>query len=168
MATIKISYDHNSESPRDWDNLGVIYSSCHGDEGIDDEIIKLVTSEDYISLPVYKFEHGGIKLSTVSFSCRWDSGLIGYIAVKRSVVHKEFNCKRISPKLKEKVFSILESEIKVLSQYLNGETFQLTVIDSEGNDDSVGGFYGMEYKENGMIDYFPEGWSESDIEYVLD
>ena len=37
---------------------------------------------------VYKYEHGGIALSTSPFNCPWDSGQIGYIYMLKDIQEK--------------------------------------------------------------------------------
>jgi hypothetical protein len=62
-----------------------------------------VMAEIALVLPIYKFEHGGVAFSAGSFSCPWDSGFVGYIALSKATIRGEYGVKRISKKLREKV-----------------------------------------------------------------
>ena len=89
--TIKVLYDDDPHDPREWDNLGTIYSNHrrydpdgHSIEEIIDSDGKLDREfvKNHIMLDIYAYEHGGITLSTSSggqFSDPWDSGLFGII-----------------------------------------------------------------------------------------
>ncbi|MCK4237452.1 MAG: hypothetical protein KAX38_10065, partial [Candidatus Krumholzibacteria bacterium] len=90
--TIRIDYMEDSESPREWDNLGIMICFHRrydlGDEheldtedyanwdSMRDHIIKELDAA--IVLPLYLLDHGGITMSTTPFSCPWDSGQIGW------------------------------------------------------------------------------------------
>lgn len=185
--TLNIFYDGTAESPRTWDSLGTIvawhsrydlmddgesyadarqffeYNTEHNFEtqdGIDnasDRRLFNLFQKDNIILPVYMFEHGNVILRTSSFSDKWDSGQVGYIFVSKEDVKKEYDVKRISKKLREKVESVLKSEIEVYSKYVNGDVIGFELLDNEGKQvDSCHGFYGYDYKNNGMLDHLPE------------
>lgn len=173
---LTIYYDEDADNPREWYNLGTIvgwhrrynivdevaenielYSSW--EEWLENEVIK-PNKGQVIYLPVYMYEHGGIALRTYPFSCPWDSGQLGWIYVTKEKVRKEFNCKRITNKTLEKVYKLLENEIEILSNYLNGDVFGF-VLEEEGKTiDSCWGFYGSDFRKNGMIDELGEEWQE--------
>lgn len=48
-----------------------------------------IIGESHIILPIYAYEHGGITLSTGSFSCPWDSGQVGWIYATKERFIKE-------------------------------------------------------------------------------
>lgn len=159
---LNIYYSENHDNPQqEWDNLGHCeffhrsynfgnvneFSSVH-------DARNYANSKDVISLPVYMYEHSGIIIQTNPFGDSWDSGLLGYIWVSKENVRTGYHVKRISNKLKEKVLSILISEIKLLNQYVSGEIYCFDIVDSEDNNiDSCSGFYGDNFKENGLFDH---------------
>jgi len=110
--------DEHPESPRKWDNLGTM--ACFhrrytlGDEDIPfssddfngwDEMEAYIYKElkALIVLPLYLYDHSGITINTTGFSCRWDSGQVGFIYITKDKIMKEYNVKRIRRDLKEKV-----------------------------------------------------------------
>lgn len=105
-----------------------------------------------VVLPVYMYDHSGITIKTSPFGCNWDSGKLGFIVAYKEEIRKSYGVKRISAKLKERVTELLESEIKVLDQYLRGDIFSFLLLDSDNEIiDSCSGFYGDE-ADNGIFD----------------
>jgi len=150
--TIEIHYDHDPESPREWDNLGTMLC-LHGRYNLGDdhkyageEIEEIYNSPDNIALPLYLYDHSGITMNTVGFSCPWDSGQLGIIFVSREKVRKEFNVKRISKKLQDKVIKSLRSEVSTYDDYLTGQVYGF-IIKNENDEelDSCWGFFGLDY-----------------------
>lgn len=41
--------------------------------------LREIASNVNVMLPIYLYDHSGITISTSAFSCRWDSGLVGFI-----------------------------------------------------------------------------------------
>ena len=185
---LKIEYDDMNESPREWDNLGTMVcwkrNYILGDDhnydnnrefmevlseelsDIEPERLYSKTDEQLMSiiekyaviLPIYKYEHSGISLNTKGFSCRWDSGQVGWIYVTKKQVREEYGAKRVSQKLKERIEDYLKGEVDTYSQYVAGEVFGFILEDKEtGNEiDSCWGFYGYDFTTNGMAEHLPE------------
>ena len=190
---LKIIQDSHPESPREWDNLGTMaykhrnYSL--GEEEIDDpiewleeklnlqpkhkytnerleELEELFFSE-YIALPLYLYDHSGITMATTPFSCRWDSGKVGYIYVSKAKVREEYNWKVITAKRRETIERYLLGEVETFDQYIRGDIYGFEVVDENGEHvDSCWGFYGQDWENNGIKDHIDEElWSQlKDIE----
>lgn len=146
---VKVVIDEDPESPREaWETLGtILYTSNRytlGDiQATSDLIDEIVESEDVIVLPVYAYIHSGITINTTGFNCPWDSGCCGVIYVDYETIRKEYNVKRISKQLREKIIAYLVGEIKIYDQYLRGEVYGYQVEDPEGEVvDSCWGYYG--------------------------
>lgn len=195
--TLKIVQDSNGESPREWDNLGTIaYKSRNytlGEEKIDDPIewledmldrprkyeytnerleeLETIFFEKYIALPVYKYEHSGIAISTTPFSCSWDSGKIGYIYISKEDTRKEYSVKRITNKIKEKVLSVLKGEIEIFNTYINNDIYGFQILnEDEDIIDSCYGFYGTDWKNNGIMEHIDNELldvTEKELEVIL-
>lgn len=151
--TINIKYDQDPESPREWDNLGTM-ACFHNRYNLGDkhslsiEEVKDIAEndKDYISLPLYLYDHSGITMNTTGFSCPWDSGQVGIIFVEKSKVRKEYGWKLITQKRKEKILDYLRGEVETYDQYLTGDVFGFEILNSEGElEDSCWGFFGEEY-----------------------
>ncbi len=77
-----------------------------------------------VILPIYKYEHGMVALSTESFIGRahhaeWDSGLCGHIWVSKEKLRYEYGCKRITQKVIETATTVLKDEVEEYSDWLN-------------------------------------------------
>ena len=118
-----------------------------------------------IVLPMYMYDHSGITINTTGFSCGWDSGQIGFIYVPKEKIRKEYNCKRISNKLKETVKGYLVGEVKIYDDYVTGNVYQFKVenIETEEELDSCCGFYGTDFIHNGLLDYVSDYFTEAEI-----
>jgi hypothetical protein len=165
---IEIEQDMNPESPREkdyWDNFGTMVCFHNryslGDEhdynsddysGWDEQLKVISKNEDVcVILPLYLYDHSGITMNTTGFSCRWDSGQVGWIFISKEKVRKEYSVKRISKKLKERITGYLINEVKTYDQYLTGEVYgykisKITKCDLGHEDteelDSCWGYYG--------------------------
>lgn len=171
--TINVHYDSYVDCPFEaMDQLGTLYAPARcmhpGTECIDaltDDngcINARRLDREYIWLEVWKYEHGGVAFRATErgagrpFSCPWDSGRWGIIAVRKDTVRKEYGCKRITAAIREKVIGLLESEIETFSQWANGDVFGYTITDSDDNeiqDGSCWGFYGWDHEESGLLEY---------------
>lgn len=169
---IRINYDSDvEESPRAMDeDLGVLLT-FHRRVDFTDKYAPKIDTKQFASLedikkylikehgaivilPVYMLDHSGISLSTTPFNDPWDSGQLGFIYTTRERILDGFGQKRLSKILKENAVSLLEAEIKRLSQYASGEVYAY-VIDPESDADlndkhdlRGGNFYDVEYAVN--------------------
>ena len=158
---IGIFIDNYPESPRDWDNLGTMvcfhgrynlgddhnYSQNNYDSWEELEKDLVNTENTAIILPLYLYDHSGLLISTTPFSCRWDSGQVGFIFISKEKIREEYSVKRITKKLIEKVESYLINEVETYNQYLSGDVYKLEIID---DDDEVVDFYGTFYGEESI------------------
>jgi hypothetical protein len=163
MFTLEIVTDNDPVSPREGFNLGTIYYSSSrytlGDQQVSkDEIEAMMADKEMIYLPVYAYIHSGIVMNTTGFSCPWDSGMSGIIAISKDKIRKAFNVKRITKDIMASVKSCLKGEVETYSQYLNGEVYCYLIKDDSGDIvDSCGGFYSEEDAESegkAVLDYF--------------
>jgi hypothetical protein len=160
-CTIEIWQDEDSESPREWDNLGTMVcfhhrynlGDKHGYEWLGDwgALLDEIRAAEgpILWLPVYMYDHSGIGLSTddshYPFNCPWDAGRLGIIYVTEKRAESEF-----SPALMDvverasRVKGIPRAEVETYSQYLGGEVYGFTVTCGE-EEDSCGGFIGYDY-----------------------
>lgn len=184
---LKIVQDDDPWSPREWDNLGTMaffhkrYNLGDTDGPQDVEgAIYIEESDQYISLPVYMYDHSGITISTSPFGCRWDSGKLGIIYVSKQDIKEEYgDC---SEETVEKVLERLNGEVETYDQYLRGDIWGYVVEKSkvytaEDGDqilqwetvDSCWGFFGYEEAESegqAMLESFQEESSKDSEETV--
>lgn len=125
-----------------------------------DEILD-IAKKYYVMLPLYLFDHSGLSMSTSSFSCRWDSGQVGFIYTTIDKIKAEtcYECST-DEEWAEKTREILEGEVETFDQYLTGDVWGFKLEKKVGceccgnieweDEDSCWGFYGTDYEMNGM------------------
>lgn len=95
------------------------------------ETVQAVLDKHIVELPLYLYDHSGITMSTSSFSCRWDSGQVGFIYVTKEKLCKEYRWKKITKRRKEKIYGYLKNEVKTYDDYLTGQVFGYTYETAE-------------------------------------
>lgn len=162
---IDIYPDLNPESPREWDNICLIFTAhrrCKfGDKNFYDgqkciEALEQEKEKGDIVLPLYIYEHGGITISLNPFSCPWDSGQVGFVLIPRKKMLEEFGKKIFTKGLKERAMKIAEGEVKTLDQWLQGDVYGYVVKKDDEEIDSCWGFYGQEdciEEAKGIVDW---------------
>ena len=186
MNRLKVVHDSSAESPRSWDNLGkmICFHNRYdlGDKhnyNADDysgweEMKKAILKEENpaVILPLYLYDHSGISISTSPFSCRWDSGQIGFVLVSKKQALEEYGGVRVSSKTKVKIESVVEAEVKTYTQYIEGEVYGFQIVDEDDDIiDSCYGFYGTDFATNGMLDYIDHellGVAEAEVVALLE
>lgn len=159
--TVEIFAEEDSESPREWDNLGTMLcfhkrynlgdsNSYNSDDydGWDSFFEQIRKDHDIFAfLPIYMMDHSGLSIRTNPSSflqCdpqMFDWNKLGFIFVSREKAEKEFG--ELSEETREKCINILESEVKIYNQFLNGEIYSYDITCANGETvDSCGGFYG--------------------------
>lgn len=150
---IKIVPDSDTESPREWDNLGTI---CYrhrnyilGDQSIPSDIDNeksfitwyeaMSGDKIVVKLPLSIYDHSGITMYVGSGS-GWDTSMIGWIVATRKNILNEYGVKRLSKKILGQVEENLRGEIKNYDTYLRGEVVGYQV-EGPSCDDSCCGYY---------------------------
>lgn len=132
--------DEDAESPREWDNLGVMacfhrrYSLGDKNHGIDHEMFSgWAEMEAYLRrekgavlvLPLALLDHSGLRMWVGSGPSPfdpggWDSGRIGLIYVTRAKLLAEYGGKRVSKGKLAKAEKVLRSEVEAYDNWLSG------------------------------------------------
>lgn len=106
--------------------------------------------------PLYLYDHGGITISTGAFSCRFDSGQVGFVFITHKQLRENWNYNALSTKRREQLTKYIDAEVETYDQYLRGDVWGYEVVVDEGGDaeeviESCWGFYGEETaKEEGQ------------------
>ena len=149
---IKIYQDDGPTNPRENDHLGTMlckhsrYNLGDTKESqamSPDEIKVHVNRKDVISLPLYILDHSGIcmKTSFINTYMGWDTSMVGWITVKKSKALKEWNKKKWTKLFEKKILSVLESEVREYSDYLEGNVYGYIITQDGEKYDSRWGFY---------------------------
>ena len=163
--TINVYYDTDPQSPREWDNLGTIYSNSRNydpdkhsiDEILNDEGTGLSDEfkKNYIWLKIRGYEHSGLTISCnggYPYNDPWDSGLFGIIAVSKADAIKEYGKKICTKEVRERALRCLEGEVETLDMYYTGETYGYVIEDEDGCEiESCWGYFGSEWVDKDII-----------------
>lgn len=171
---ITITPDEFPESPREWDNLGTLIC-FHKRYNLGDEtdlqsdqfrswgdLEKYIrqTHDPVVVLPVYLYDHSGLRIKIGPFygllpqgHAEFDSGQIGYIFVTKKRVRDKYGVRRISRKLSKKISGILQSEISAYDDYLIGDVWSYTIERDGEIIDSLSGIYHKDAAENDAKSY---------------
>ena len=155
--SVRIERDELVEYPFKYDEVFTLYSNhrhfnpdkhemeeLFNDEGNLPTLEQLNSSRsDYEHFRIYAYDHSGMTVSATPFSCPWDSGLLGIVAVKKDEVRDP-----------EKAF---KTYVKTLDQCLQGDIYTFIIEDELGECvDSCGGFYGHDESTlQEMLSYIP-------------
>jgi hypothetical protein len=156
---IEIHIDEDAENPRlEMKNLGLMVCfhnrkdlgdkghgySCRdytGWGGLKKDILQ-DHGKDCIILPVYMYEHSSIALQCSPFNDYWDSGQIGFIFCPAVKARRWFNKQRLSKKYRKFVSEGLANEVKLYSQYVNGEVYGYIIKKDDEEVASCWGYLG--------------------------
>lgn len=99
---------------------------------------------DYWYFPVFAYIHSGVVFSLSPFSCRWDSGCCGYIAVQRPSKGGEW-------KTQKEFLKYAKALIEDLNRHASGDYYGIKVselVDGEWQEvDACWGYLGLNYTE---------------------
>lgn len=148
---IEVYYDWDPMNPiTDWDMLGKFVCfhkkyDLSNDQRFKspDELMEYVKENKCRLYPLYLYDHSGITISLSPFSCRWDSGQVGWVMLEPDDLRKKYKAKRLSKNHWKKAEKVIENEVKVFDDYLTGSVYGFKAFDSDGEEfDSCWGYYG--------------------------
>lgn len=119
-----------------------------------------IPHKDYWAWPVYGYVHSGIALSLSPFSCSWDSGVAGYIAVRRPSRGGEWRTRKA-------FLAYAEACIETFNAYLAGACYGFEVVDTSTDEvvDSCWGFIGFDHEKSGLYEAGKDSCDHYQAEY---
>ena len=130
------------------------------------ELFSLVEQmEGVVILPLYLYDHSGITMNTIGFSCPWDSGQVGWIYADRRRIEAEYG--KVTPETVEKACQVLEGEVKSFDYFLAGQCCGFQLFREEVEVDSCWGFLGeIRDVQDDVKDYLPEDCDPAIVELL--
>lgn len=168
---ISITPDEDPPNPlTDYDSFGHFfcwhgrYSLGHPEhpDGVNtpEDLQKWLKEKKAVWMPLFLYDHSGITMSTAPFSCPWDSGQVGVVAISREEILRQYNRRRMSGHLEDLVRQAMKSEVEVYDQYLRGDVYCYDIVALDdldgGSEDSLCGCFGFDYclqEAKGHVDY---------------
>ena len=165
----ELVYDQDAINPREGDNLGTILiapSKAHWvanrDSAVDTSIplgnnpfkhwenlrreqLKIKKSDIAIAYPITKYEHGAISLS-LGYKSGWDYGVVGFIYITKEQIRECYGVKRITKSIIAQAESCIQSELDMLTAWLNGDCYGWQIKEYALDDD------GLDWEEVDTID----------------
>lgn len=151
--TLTIHRDYDSECPRNWDNVGIIYAphsrylknEYKGDSSPSDD--------EYWIFPLSTYSHSGVSFYLDTPQDRWDSWCDAKLLIPKSTEPDGHKARQLAL-----------AEVNELNQWNNSDVWGFTIEDQFGEVvESCWGFYSKEYlKECCHFEDF--GLSETDFE----
>ena len=149
---VKVYFDPDPLNPRkEWDN-GTIMVHWHSRYDLGDKRVDRCTSDELVAqcqeegdpilaiLPLYLYDHSGLSVSTGGFSCRFDSGQVGWVYITQSKSDEMGFPKEYTKEMYEEV---IKGEVKNYDDYLTGQVFGYVVEGRDGDElASCWGFVG--------------------------
>lgn len=133
--TINVYDQMEPRNPREDCNLGnmiCFHGRCsYGDRhkfSVED-CKRMEKSKDFISLPIYLYDHSGQTVRTTPFSCPWDSGQLGIITISKEDARKEYG--KLTKKTMETILSVLKAEVEEYDAYLRGDCIGFEIINDK-------------------------------------
>lgn len=173
--TIKIEQDDDPPNPREWDNIGKM-ACFHGRyslgdkhdhtfemfDGWDEFETHLIKEHDaVIILPLYLYDHSGIRIKVGSFNgllpqghAEFDSGMVGFIYADKETIKKEYG--KLTKANKAKAEKYIRCEVETYDKYIRGD-FVGFIVEKDGEQiDSCWGFDDEAYamsEAKGIVDW---------------
>jgi hypothetical protein len=104
---------------------------------IKDSDLLEILDDHIVILPVYLYDHSGLSVNTVGFSCRWDSGQVGWIYAKYDDLYRTIGRLDI-----EKAENLLKAEVEEYDHYLTGQCYGFKLYEGDSEINSCWGFLG--------------------------
>ncbi len=119
----------SEESHRSWK-----MSSAASEVKIEAAVQKVLDARA-VMLPLYLYDHSGLRMSVGGFSCPWDSGQVGWIYASREDVLKNWGWKVLTKERRERAERLLKSEVEEYDQFLCGDAWGWAVYETDDEDD---------------------------------
>lgn len=181
-AQAELVYDQHATTPREGGNLGTILIApqkshwvASSDSAVDTSIpfgnsphehwenlrreqLKLKKSDIAIAYPITKREHGGEISLSLGYKSGCDRGAVGFVYVTKEQVRKCFGVDRITKSIIARAESCLQSELDLLTSWLNGDCYGWQIKEYALTDE-------LDWEEVGILD---DCWGYFDKEQALD
>lgn len=168
VRILRIWQDTQAEDSRSWDSLGTMVCWHRryrlGDRHefrTPEEFLAWVEEagrENFVILPLYLCDHGGLAMRTVPFGDPWDSGQVGWIYAEKSEVCSAFGVPEVTKEVAARAEEVLRAEVDNYDRWLRGDVYGFSLfLLQDGRlslEDSCGGFYG-DGVDNGILEYVP-------------
>lgn len=151
-----IEYDEDCEAPyADDDGVRIVilhrkYSNPSKECGTTPDEVQAWCEEnagEWFIAPLWMYEHSGVALragASNPFSCQWDSGGVGIVALKRSEWGRQ---ELAEPEREAALLDYAKGVAEIYGRWMNGECYGYSIVDPRDasyDGDSCWGYVGLE------------------------
>ncbi|MCX7610241.1 MAG: hypothetical protein N2043_01465 [Ignavibacterium sp.] len=111
------------------------YRNDEWSEQLSDEELMSIIKQNALIVPVYMYDHSGISLSMIPFSCRFDSGQVGWAYVIHKDIKKHYG--EVNEKTLEDAKEALNFELNRYNDYINSDVYAINIYDNNNSDGYV-------------------------------
>lgn len=90
-----------------------------------------IDESDILWYSVHQYEDGRILLNTTPYASQSYVGISGFVFASKQAVRDEFGVSRISNKLSDIIKNRIDAKLEVLSQWANGQVYDMLILDGE-------------------------------------
>lgn len=113
---------------------------------IDDAVSSYISqngldSKDILWWPVYAYINGKVSYSIRPFTCKINSGIVGFIFESKDILRKQYGVKRISSTISGEVLARIHDEMCLLSRWANNEIYDICLLKDGAVVDSISEIY---------------------------
>lgn len=172
---LRVVDDPNPYNPRENDNLTTMvcfhgrytlgdknHGYKHNDYNSWAELKQAIVKKEkpVAILPIYLYDHSGITISTSPFSCKWDSGQIGFVFITPKTMKENWKDwkKWEFSAIEEKTNTIIQGEIEEYDKYLRGEAYGYEIyrlvldVEDDFHEKFVDNCFGYNTEEDALND----------------
>ncbi len=131
----EIHTDEDPQNPREeCDNLGTM-ACWHqrynlGDIKWDKDTARAAKAAEKgggISLPLFLYDHSGLTMNTIGFSCNWDSGQVGFYYATREQICEWNGWSRLTKARHQQAREQMVSQVETYDWYLRGACYGFVI-----------------------------------------
>lgn len=164
---------YHSPMKNDFDNIEEFFDSICGEgkfqalkekfdhwKDLTDALLEELEKHDIIADMITHHEHGATCYYLGAWN-GWDYSICGFVWVTKEEIRKEYNTKKVTKKVKQKAFDLLQAQLRDYNSYAIGNVYRVDIYDENGEIvDCHSGFYGEVEPEH----FLPYDWKLEDCE----
>lgn len=118
------------------------YKLGKGPVGFAKYLCEKLDKKGILAYPILKQEHGTVHYYLGDSIDYWDGSVSGFAWQTKSNLYKEYEVSRLTPKLKDKIYDLVDKNLKVYTDWANGYCYGYQLFTQENGDDIVDSCYG--------------------------
>lgn len=119
------------------------YKLGKGPVGFVKYLCEKLDKKGILAYPILKQEHGTVHYYLGDSIDYWDGSVAGFAWQTKSNLYKEYEVSRLTPKLKDKIYDLVDKNLKVYTDWANGYCYGYQLFTQENGDDIIDSCYGF-------------------------